>query len=204
MFQQRLFAPYDGFEVKVVDEDERTVRLTFWSYVGDAGGREDKGWLELTVDENGRVLKAGLSTGTAVPPTAISRFPWARWVTAAETVLRQHGLEPPLVQLEDGTFEEGPAALRVAEMLPAIIEALREMPPRPAKPGRRGIPTDFYEAIATRYSAHVAAGKRHPVQAITDEETAAGRPVSRGTVASWVRRARQLGLLPPAKRGRAG
>jgi hypothetical protein len=60
------------------------------------------------------------------------------------------------------------------------------------RPGRKGHPRSFYERIAARYTA-LLPEVRSPTRRIAAEEF-----VSVNTAAGWIRKARGLGLLPPA------
>jgi hypothetical protein len=57
----------------------------------------------------------------------------------------------------------------------------------------------FYHDVAAAYLSQVKNGVRRPALAIS---TTTGAPPA--TVRGWIRRARELGYLPPARRGAAG
>lgn len=127
-----------------------------------------------------------------VTATAVRRFAWSRWLGVTDAVARhpsdsswtQPGAEPPT-----------PAG----SLHRALFAELGYRVNLRGRPGRRGHPEDFYRDIADRYRQLTIRGVRNPTKTIAEE-----RKYSRNTVAGWVRRARQLGYLPPARRGRAG
>jgi hypothetical protein len=134
-----------------------------------------------------------LEGGTA--PSDLSRFAWARWLAVAEAIARTGGdighpswrsddlADPSTVvgQMTRATYAEYGVALRTT------------------KPGRKGHPASFYEEIAARYRELLAEGYTDPTRRISEE-----RQYSRNTVAGWIRKARQLGYLAPARKGKAG
>lgn len=111
-----------------------------------------------------------------ISPALLQRQPWARWVTLAEAAARNEGYAGP-----------------------ALRKVIDEQDGRPRRPGRPGHGREHYQRVASRYVQLLKEGNRKPVQTM-----AAEMDYSRDTVAGWVRRARQLGLLPPARRSKAG
>jgi hypothetical protein len=65
-------------------------------------------------------------------------------------------------------------------------------------PSTRNYPDEFYESVANAYSS--LAWRSHKPNALIAD--ANGKPLS--TVERWVRRARELGYLPPPDHGRRG
>jgi hypothetical protein len=124
--------------------------------------------------ELGSVRQASLSMNEGITPTALARFPWDKWLTAADAYARRRS-----------TDELG--------------EAIRQANRAAARPGRRGHPPSFFAGVAKRYDELRGDGERAPVAVIATEQK-----VSRNTAAGWVKRCRELGLLPPARPGRAG
>ena len=127
----------------------------------------------------GDVESVELKRRDGLTPSILQRFPWDHWITASDAYVR-HG---------------STAAVGLAPATKAT-NALRET----GRPGRKGHPPEFYERIARRYVDLRVSGDRHPVKTIADEE---GQ--SRNTAAGWVKKARELGHLPKARRtGKAG
>jgi transposase len=83
----------------------------------------------------------------------------------------------------------------------AAEEAIRGWKPDAAKlrRGRPGYPDEHYREIAELYSTLILAGERAP-----NEKIAKIKDYSPSTVAGWVKKARELGYLPPGKKGKAG
>ena len=115
------------------------------------------------------------------PPGALTseflrRFPWGRWIRTAEALWR--------------TSEE-------TEGLSVVQHALASQQP-PRRPGRTGYPDEHWEAVAAAYRDLAATGQKNPTALIAELWD-----IPRNTAAGWVRRCRGLGLLPPARPGRA-
>ena len=123
----------------------------------------------------GRARTVTLDVADGMTPSFLKRFPWEKWLTAADDYVRRS--DPDLELFGDAVGAS-----------------------QPGKPGRRGHDADFLPAIARRYADLRANGNRSPVKTIGDEHH-----VSRNTAAGWVKQARQKGLLPKARRpGKAG
>lgn len=174
-------------------DDEPALR---WTCEFFRAGIQQKGWhdphelgqvvatLAVDFDDRGNVIGAHL-TKPGLTGSELARFPWSRWVTAATHFRKAHlsmAHDAAVLELADG----------------ALTAGLTEQRQR-RRPGRGGHPIEFYEVLAKQYSGLVATGVKNPVQALTDEAAARGEHVSRDTVAGWVKRARQLGLLPPGR-----
>jgi hypothetical protein len=130
-----------------------------------------------------------------VTATELRRFGWARWLPVADAVARTGGeTTHPLWRSED-MFDPKTVQGKASR---AYYEEW-DLPYRKKRPGRKGHEPEFYEQVAKRYLALRADGVRNPTQTIAEE-----KHYSRDTVAGWVRRARELGYLPPGRRGRAG
>jgi len=125
--------------------------------------------------EGVREVRLEMTQGT-ITPSALRRFAWDRWITAADAYVRTGGAD----------------VLEVGEALQATATAQR-------RPGRRGHEPAFFSGIAARYLALRKDGVRNPVSRIAGEHC-----VNRNTAAGWVKQARRLGHLPPARPGRAG
>jgi hypothetical protein len=91
------------------------------------------------------------------------------------------------IRIADATLTGDQGALRTA------VDAL-EQPHAGRQTG-----DDLYREIAAQYTELRRQGIANPTTTL-----AAERNVSRNTAASWVRRARQRGHLPPPRRGQAG
>jgi hypothetical protein len=122
----------------------------------------------------------------ATAPAYLKRFPWAGWLTVADAAARR-GLTPQLTR---------------------AVTAARgnRRPPRHARqilggkrPGRGGHPDSHYRQVAKRYQELHGQGRLDPTASLAVEYD-----TSRNTVAGWVRKARDRGYLPPARKGRAG
>lgn len=135
--------------------------------------------------------------GEPLTATELARFAWSsifaanRYRHAAETAGES------FTGARRGDPDAGPNAK-------AMHDELRRIQSGGAKrPGRAGHPDAFYAGIAARYLELVAPEGRAPdptpIKTITEQERDAGRPVSRNTVATWVKRSRSLNYLPPAK-----
>ena len=140
--------------------------------------------LSVDFDDDGDIVGVQL-VKPGLTGTELARFPWSRWIGAATHFRKAH-----LSMTDEAAgFELANGALA------AGLHEKRQQ----RRPGRGGHPPEFYEALAERYSALVAAGVSNPVQTLTDEAVGRGEHVSRNTVATWIKRARSLGLLPPVR-----
>jgi len=170
---------------------------------------EEAGWVEYTVDldaaRSGEVTirEVRISLPGPMTPSRLQRFPWARCLRVVEAFVRNPGpLYPPVgpdqrKAREAYHAEWGQVA---AEIDQAINEAMHGQKPKvKRRPGRHGHPPEHYERVADAYKVLIATGEPAPNKRIADDWG-----YSRNTVAGWVRKARQLGYLPPARRGRAG
>jgi hypothetical protein len=123
-----------------------------------------------------------ISAPDGLRPSDLRRLPWDSWFWFAR-VARQE------------MTSDSDAAIHIVDARVAFADQT----PAPKRPGRRGHTTAHYQEIAARYTQLLAEGVRSPTLRISRE-----RHVSRDTAAGWVRGARDRGLLPPAKPGRAG
>lgn len=145
--------------------------------------------------EPARIHEVSLSLIDGLTPTEIKRFAWSRWLTAADAVARTGGdiTHPSWRTVEFGDPKS------VAGMLTRGLDAENEIPLPRRRPGRKGHPEEFYEKVANRYQELRERGIRSPTATIARE-----MHYSRSTVAGWIKKARRLGKLPPARRGRPG
>lgn len=138
-------------------------------------------WFDRAGSGGPAAVRVDWRDGT-LTPTALQRFPWSKWLAIADACIRTRG--------------EDPTAL-MAAAAPAMGIKLAA-PPR-KRPGVRGHPREHYEKVAARYLELRRTGEAAPAKAIADEWH-----YSENTVRGWVRRCRELGLLPPGRPGRAG
>jgi hypothetical protein len=111
-------------------------------------------------------------------PSDIGRFGWQRWLPITHAAASWHAIGD---DAGDAMTRAGTRALR-AEGLP-----------RTGRPGRKGHPPQFYKRIADRYRALRAKGIHNPRVVIARETNS-----SVDTVAKWIKRARDLGYIPPS------
>jgi hypothetical protein len=158
------------FRVVFLDEDDPA--KGHW-----AGSEAGELTIRLRADgpEAGTPYEVTLRVKDGMTPSFLQRFPWGKWLTAADASSRSHGQD-----------------------VEAATEAL--MSSQPKRPGRRGHDPAFLPAVARRYDELRRDGARSPVQTIADEHQ-----VSRNTAAGWIKQARDKDLLPKARRpGKAG
>jgi hypothetical protein len=105
----------------------------------------------------------------------LRRFPWSQWTRAAEALWRM------------GTEASGWSVL--SSDLHTSVEATE---------ARRGYPDEHWMAVADAYREAASKGSRAPTATVADIWG-----IKRNTAAAWVRKCRQLGLLPEARPGRA-
>jgi len=143
----------------------------------------------------------------------LQRLAWSRWLATADSTVRRPRIsymaptergqgqsDPDRWYLPPGSPERTDEGRNVYSLLfgdsfqPSPVPA-----PEESRPGRRGHPRDHYVRIAKRYLQLRSEGRKDPTAQIARE-----MGYSRSTVAGWVRRARALGLLPTARRGKPG
>jgi hypothetical protein len=137
-------------------------------------------------------------------------FP-AAGITGA--VLRDIRLEELAQQVKQRLIEQ-PKALdqlrqRGIVALPEADRLIRENARRAARTqlrkGRAGYPEDFYRGVALRYLEIAASQNRGVIpQLATEYGRRLKREIPRDTVKSWLRKARELGLLEFDGQGRSG
>ena len=199
----------ETFDYVVSQTTPKGVRLNL-GRGSDPAKWEEAGWVEVTVDPDAArsgevtIREVRISLPGPMTPSRLQRFPWARCLRVVEAVVRNPGpLYPPIgpdQRSSRSTYlaESAEAAYRINQ---TINEALHGQKPTGLKhrPGRASHPDDHYKRVADAYQALIATGEPAPNKRIADDWG-----YSRNTVAGWVRKARQLGYLPPAKKGRAG
>jgi len=137
--------------------------------------------------DQARPTKVALETPDGITPSMLQRFAWGQHLTVADLIWRQHQAKP------------GPFPVASDDLLAAVGDVMGVDRPK-GTPGRKGHPDDFFRGVADRYLLAMRSGDRSPTMTIA-RELADG---NRNTAAGWVRRSRELGLLPPARPGRAG
>ena len=142
-----------------------------------------------------QVEEVSLSLAGGITPTDLQRFPWSRWLNVADAIARAGDRMSQISWFSERADDPDTAD---GKMLNARIADL-DIPIRRRRPGRKGHPPEFYEEVAKSYLELRVAGVRNPTARIAIE-----RVYSRNTVAGWDTRARELGNLPPGRRGRAG
>jgi hypothetical protein len=160
------------------------------------GDPDESPRLRVEWDGGGRIVSVRLTDPEGLTATALQRFPWARWLTVADGALRT--FSSPYGQLDGLRIL---AALEHDERLERALsgERLRPRPDPSRRPGRAGHPNRFYAEIARDYTALRQQGSLRPTADLAKQ-----RRVSRDTMAGWVRRARERGLLPEARGNRPG
>lgn len=107
-------------------------------------------------------------------PTMLQRFPWGRWLAVADAERR------------------GDDAARWGAMGVKVTTDEK-------RPGRKGHDKSHYEQVAKKYLELRAKGNEAPAKQIAREFS-----YNENTVRGWIRRCREMQLLPPARSGRAG
>ena len=160
------------------------------------GEPEESPQLRVEWDGEGRIVSVRLTDPEGLSATALQRFPWARWLTVADGALRTLG--NPYGQLDGLRIF---AALEHDHQLERALSGERPRPrPDPSRrPGRAGHPDKFYAGVARDYTALRQQGSLRPTADLAKQ-----RGVSRNTMAGWVRRARERGMLPEARGNRPG
>ncbi len=142
-------------------------------------------------DDEYRIRSVSLTMPGRITPSELRKFPWDRWLRAADTFFR----DPELRALhavndarQEHLFKAAAAPAKGAKPVAA-----------PGRPGRRGHPDSHYQAVAKRYMQLVSTGVRNPTATIAGEWR-----VNHNTVAGWLRVARERKYLPPARAGKPG
>lgn len=180
------------FAVTALVDDGRAVRTEFRNgrrpSAGDSPQEARRLWRQgssagaLTIvyppggqDAGDLPTRVTLDLPTGITPSLLARFPWEKWLIAAQEYVRS------------GSIEDDAASKRQSDAVGAVVR----------RPGRRGHPPAFLEAIAGRYRQLRLEGDAAPVKHIAEE-----RAVSRNTAAGWIKQARERGLLhKPRGRG---
>jgi len=130
-----------------------------------------------------------------VSPSTMSRFPWGTWLPIAELIARTNGDVKDIRWRSGDMFDPHTVVGRITR---ASYESIG-LPYETRRPGRKGNDPQLYVHVADRYKELVSLGIRNPTQTIATEMN-----YSRNTVAGWIRKARELGHLPRARKGKAG
>lgn len=171
-----------GDDLQVVEHEGTEV----WS---NRAARE----IRINLDaDTGRATRIEINYADGLTGSDLSRLPWSKLLAAADAAIRR----PPVELMKTETGE----VLVKDEVMETSGEALSALlGPKPKRPGRPRVPDEHYARIARRYLELRASGTTNPVAVIAKEE---GAP--RDTAATWVKRARAKGFLPPARPNRAG
>jgi hypothetical protein len=140
--------------------------------------------LQVWPAEGAHPRTARVTLAEGLTPAALQRFPWKSMLTIADAALR--------IPAEETLAGAG-------ARLDRAFDAAFPNPDEPRRPGRKGHPDEFYQAIAKEYHFLVAKGATDPTT-----QLAHARGYNRSTVAGWVSTARQRGYLPAARIGRPG
>lgn len=123
------------------------------------------------------VTEVRLSAAHGITPTTLKRFAWDQWITKAKALAASPGIflpagDDPLQRrqhwLDDWSKYETTLRSNIGH------------------PGRGGHPDEHYTAVLNAYQALEAAGDPSPIRTIS-----ARLEISRNTVASWLKRARE-------------
>jgi hypothetical protein len=148
---------------------------------------ELQAWLADPDDDSdeGRAVTSVLVTlADPLSPNALQRLPWARLLV--------------IVDAQAKAWHAADGHQYATMMDEAFGRAWGDGGP-PRRPGRRGHPDEWYQAVAARYLALRLEGVTDPTNQIAIEAN-----YNRSTVAGWVSTARKKGYLPPARRGKPG
>ncbi|MGH2462706.1 MAG: hypothetical protein ACRDFZ_03660 [Candidatus Limnocylindria bacterium] len=137
---------------------------------------------------NGRIECIGLDLrapdGTAITAAALRRFPIGELMARARRA--QLALNQWVARAMPGRREEAIALATAWEQAHA------------GRSGPKGYGVEHFAEVATIYQREAVLGNR-PTQAVANHFV-----VSKSAAAKWVARARTMGLLPPARKGKAG
>jgi hypothetical protein len=155
----------------------------------------ERNWFDQ--EKPNEIRRVQLTLADEITPTRLQRFPWRRALAVVDSVIRGFELNARARQGDPSANEE---IWRQIEYNDALERKDRKpQAPTTSKPGRRGHPDEHYQDIAALYTKFRKQGLHNPTAGIATEYH-----VERSTAAGWVRRARERGHLPPARRGRAG
>jgi hypothetical protein len=142
-------------------------------------------------DDDYRIRSVSLTMPGRITASELRRFPWGRWISAADTFFRDPELRAwrAAVDAQQQGLAKKPASA-AKDSKPVVASG---------RPGRRGHPDEHYRAVAKRYRELVSTGIRNPTATIAAEQI-----VSHNTVAGWLRVARERKYLPPSRPGKPG
>lgn len=151
------------------------------------------GSLHVRPSKRGRARDLGRPSGVqlelaeGVTASDLQRFAWRQWLDAAHEVARGGGRDvQPL------------AGVRTSKLSRTLSQAQGVKVGPGVRPGRAGHPIGHYRRVADRYKELVRLD-RAPIRIIAREWE-----VASATAAGWIRRCRELELLPPGRRGKPG
>lgn len=135
----------------------------------------------------GRPAGVQLELAQGVTASELQRFAWRQWLDAAAEVARGGGRDVhPLAGFRTGKLSRTLSKTQGVKVRPS------------PRPGRAGHPIERYRRLADRYRELIRLD-RAPIRIIAREWK-----VAPATAAGWIRRCRELELLPPGRRGKAG
>lgn len=120
--------------------------------------------------------------GEPITPAMLRRFSWTRALAAADACLRAR---------TTNSIEDWRTSSAKAHALTGL--------PIPKQRGRPRLTTEHYQNVADLYLTFTAQGSTKP-----NADIAERLGVNRNTAAGWVNKARQRGMLPAARPGKAG
>jgi hypothetical protein len=167
---------------------------------GDDGSIEAR--LSVGFD-GGEPTRVRLTVTRGLTASLLKRFAWDRYLTIADAARRKamatthwgrpsQPISAPLATSDDTVY--GSITLPPVSTSYVHLDVSDAQRPWGAKRGN-----SHYKSVADRYTELRASGERNPPAAIARETN-----YNRNTVAGWVRKARRLGYLPPARPGRPG
>jgi len=160
------------------------------------GVREDGPGVELRLSvgyDGPEPTSIRLTLPGGLTASRLKRFPWDRYLTIADANRRSAAANQDVVKTK------GVKGFSVVPPGGVVYVPTADNPLNPQRPWGAKRPNHFYKSVAERYTALRASGERNATDAIAKESG-----YNRNTVAGWVRKARKLGYLPPARRSRAG
>jgi hypothetical protein len=139
--------------------------------------------------------RAGVATGSgaALPPEAVTGSKHASGAAIGQQRISGFARGGRFFEVPVGQAVEGEEALPIE-----VVVSARRPRARLRVPTSNPKPASFYRQVADAYTGLRAQGNRPAVELAE----ANGVPIT--TVHRWIRRARELGYLPPGQKGRAG
>lgn len=139
-----------------------------------------------------RVCGAWIDTSRSeigLTASELKRFPWSRWIRAAETI---HKTPQPDIFLSGGDRRESRAAYQEA-----WAQYHTQIQAAVGHPGSKGRDEAHYKRVAYLYQGLLADGETKPIKRLSED-----LGISPNTVSTWIRKARKAGYLPETRKGR--